>query len=127
MAATVKDLCALRRDVLGHVGSKWSSLVLTLLDAGPRRYAEFGRSSAINQRMLTRTLRELERDGLVSHDAGRGAYRLTPAGRSLVALIRPLLSWSDEHYGHIAESRERYAAAATRASAITDGRDSSAM
>lgn len=126
MTTTIKDLCATRRDVLGHVGSRWSSLVLILLDAGPRRYSELGRSSGISQRMLSLTLRELERDGLVTRDAGRAVYRLTAAGRSLVELIRPLLAWSDDHHDHIAESRERYAAA-TRASAMPDGRDSSAM
>jgi len=119
VTATIKELCGVRRDVLGHVGSRWSSLVLTMLDAGPRRYSEIRRSSEINQRMLTLTLRELERDGLIAHGA---AYELTPAGRSLVELIKPLISWSDRHYEHIVESR--HAAAARSAPAISDGRDS---
>jgi DNA-binding HxlR family transcriptional regulator len=123
VVATNKELCAVRRDVLGHVGGKWSALVLTLLDAGPRRYSELRRSSEINQRMLSLTLRELERDGLVARHAG---YELTPAGRSLVELIRSLVTWSDGHYGHIVASRERYAAS-TSAAATVAGRDSSAM
>ena len=81
--------------------------------------------------MLTLTLRELERDGLIARAAEAGPYGLTPAGRSLVSLIRPLISWSDRHYAQIVESRGRYAgamtAAAMTASAISDGRDSSAM
>ena len=126
MTATIRDLCAVRRDVLGHVGSKWNSLVLTLLDARPRRYSEIRRASQINQRMLSLTLRELERDGLVTRDDDPAAYRLTPAGRSLVDLIKPLIDWSDEHYGQIVASRERYVAPAM-AAAMSDGRDNSAM
>jgi len=123
---TTADLCAVRRDVLGHVGSKWSSLVLMLLDAGPRRYSEIRRSCRISQRMLTLTLRELERDGLIGRETASAEYALSPAGQSLVALIKPLISWTDGHYDQIVESRDRYAAAAT-ASAISEGRDSSAM
>lgn len=124
--ATTKEHCAVRRDVLGHVGSKWSCLVLTMLDAGPRRYSEIRRACEISQRMLSLTLRELEQDGLIGRDAEVGAYDLTPSGRSLVALVKPLIAWSDEHYAHIVESRDRYAAAMT-ASAISAGRDSKAM
>jgi DNA-binding HxlR family transcriptional regulator len=124
--ATTADLCALRRDVLGHVGSKWSSLVLMLLDAGPRRYSEIRRSCGISQRMLSLTLRELERDGLVAHGDTSGPYALSPAGQSLVSLVKPLIAWTDGHYTEIVESRGRYAAATT-AAAMSDGRDSNAM
>jgi len=127
---TTEDLCAVRRDVLGHVGSKWSSLVLLLLDAGPRRYSEIRRSCRISQRMLTLTLRELERDGLVARGDPPDGYALSPAGESLVSLVKPLIAWTDGHYAQIVESRGRYAAttaAATTAAAISDGRDSSAM
>ncbi len=123
---TPKDFCAVRRDVLGHVGGKWSALVLTLLDTAPRRYSEFGRASQINQRMLSLTLRELDRDGLVFRNPATTSYELTPAGQSLVGLIKPLISWSDGHYDAILESRARYAAS-TSASAISAGRDSKAM
>lgn len=126
MAPTTKELCAVRRDVLGHVGSKWSSLVLTLLDAGPRRYSEIHRSSQINQRMLTLTLHQLERDGLVTRSAETD-YELTDAGRSLEEVIKSLISWADRHYDHIVGSRDRHAAAATSAAAMSAGRDSSAM
>lgn len=53
------------------------------------------------------TLRELERDGLVTRDPETSAYRLTPAGRSLAGLIKPLIAWSDAHYAQIVESRGR--------------------
>lgn len=124
--ATTDEICAVRRDVLGHVGSKWSSLVLLLLDAGPRRYSEVRRSCRISPRMLTLTVRELERDGLIARDPETTAYALTLAGQSLLALIKPLITWSDGHYAQIVESRGRHAAAMT-APAISDGRDSSAM
>ncbi|MDY7087575.1 MAG: helix-turn-helix domain-containing protein [Actinomycetota bacterium] len=127
MATTTKQLCAVRRDVLGHVGGKWSSLVLTLLDASPRRYSEIHRSSQINQRMLTLTLHQLERDGLVARSATNADYELTVAGRSLVKLINELIFWTDRHHDYIVGSRDRHAAAATSASAMPAGRDSSAM
>jgi DNA-binding HxlR family transcriptional regulator len=127
MATTVEQLCAVRRDVLGHVGGKWSSLVLTLLDARPRRYSEIHRSSRINQRMLTLTLHQLERDGLVTRRAANAEYELTVAGRSLVEVIKQLIFWTDRHYDYIVGSRDRHTTAATSASATSAGRDSSAM
>ena len=125
MATTTRDLCGLRRDVLGHVGSKWSALVLTLLAAGPRRYSEIRRSCQISQRMLSLTLHELDRDGLVARGAGTTHYELTPVGRSLVEHINSLVSWADRHHDQIVGSRDRHAAAAASASALSAGRGSS--
>jgi DNA-binding HxlR family transcriptional regulator len=99
MIQDAHELCAMRRDVLGHVGSKWSSLVLTLLAGEPRRYSEIRRSCRISPRMLSLTLRELERDGLIAHESS-AHYALTPAGRSLSEIVRSLISWSDRHQGH---------------------------
>ncbi|GID31077.1 winged helix-turn-helix transcriptional regulator [Paractinoplanes brasiliensis] len=127
MAVTTKELCSVRRDVLGHVGGKWSSLVLILLETGPRRYSEIHRSSQINQRMLTLSLHQLERDGLVARSAGNTDYELTEAGRSLVEVIKSLISWTDRHYDHIVVSRDRHATATSNASAMSAGRDNSAM
>ena len=123
---TSQNLCATRRDVLGHIGNKWSALVLTLLEREPRRYSEIRRSCRITPRMLSLTVRELERDGLITHDV---VYALTPAGRSLCTIISSLISWSDEHHDYIAESRDRFSsqAAASMAAAIGSGRDSIAM
>ncbi|MGP2436945.1 winged helix-turn-helix transcriptional regulator [Streptomyces sp. JW3] len=111
--ATTEQICALRRDVLGHVGSKWSSLVLIALADGPRRYSELRRSSRISQRMLTLTLQELQRDGLIARTAAPDAvtaraYALTAAGRSLSALVTSLIEWADEHHDHILGSRTRF-------------------
>lgn len=91
--------------MLSHVGSKWSGLVLMALGAGPRTYAELHRSSRISERMLTLTLRALQRDGLVEHDS---SYALTPAGESLRGLLTGLLDWTDEHAPHIMASRSAF-------------------
>lgn len=105
--------CALRRDVLGRVGDKWSSLVLLKLKDGPRRYSDLSRDSGISQRMLTLTLRELHRDGLVVRSAVPQAphqvsYALTAAGRSLCSLVTALVDWADDQQDHITTSRDRY-------------------
>jgi DNA-binding HxlR family transcriptional regulator len=104
--ATTPQICAVRRDVLTHVGNRWSALILTLLEKEPRRYSEIRRSCGITQRMLTLNLRELERDGLIVHD---GDYALTDAGRSLCSILRSLMTWTDQHYDHIVGSRDRFA------------------
>jgi DNA-binding HxlR family transcriptional regulator len=111
----------MRRDVLGRVGDKWSSLVLLLLEAGPRRYSDLSRSSSISQRMLTLTLRELHRDGLVARH--QGCYALTTAGQSLCALVTALVDWADDQHEHIAGSRVRYDAdqSASSAAASSSG------
>ncbi|GLZ00140.1 HxlR family transcriptional regulator [Actinoplanes sp. NBRC 103695] len=103
MIASVEQTCALRRDVLGHVGNKWTGLLLTVLAKGPQRYSELHQGSRISERMLSLTLRELIRDGLVLRDAQ--VYRLTDAGRSLHALVAPLVEWADAHQEHIVGSR----------------------
>ncbi|BCY09621.1 transcriptional regulator [Actinoplanes sp. L3-i22] len=114
--ATTAQLCAVRRDVLAHVGNRWSSLVLTLLADAPRPYSVILKSCAITPRMLTLNLRELERDGLITRVPAAGArarvaYALTDAGRSLCSIIGSLISWSDQHHEHIVDSRDRFAAA----------------
>jgi DNA-binding HxlR family transcriptional regulator len=116
MTVTTEDHCAVRRDVLRHVGSKWSALVLTLLDRGPLRYSEIRRSCRITPRMLTLTLAELRQDGLIRRDSAAGdppqhVYALSAAGRSLVGHINALISWSDQHQEHILDSRRRFGAA----------------
>ena len=114
--STTPQRCAVRRDVLGHVGNRWSALVLTLLEEEPRRYSKIRESCGITPRMLTLTLRELERDGLLSQASTAGvrprtAYALTDEGRSLCAIIRSLISWSDRNHEYILDSRHRFAAA----------------
>jgi len=107
------DRCA-ARDVLDRVGDKWSVYVLFLLGDGTRRFMDLRRSiEGISQRMLTVTLRNLERDGLISRTVypvvpPRVEYALTPLGRTLRDVIDALVSWADEHTGNIQRARAVY-------------------
>jgi DNA-binding HxlR family transcriptional regulator len=102
------------RDVLDRVGDKWSVLVVVELASGPRRFRELQRAvDGISQRMLTLTVRRLERDGLVRRTVypvvpAQVDYRLTDAGASLTHLVRALTDWSLAHRETIAEARGRY-------------------
>lgn len=92
--------CRAVNDVLSRVGDKWSMRVVMSLDGGPMRFNELRRQIAsISQRMLTRTLRGLERDGLVSRTVTpsippRVDYALTPLGQSLRVPVRALGDWA---------------------------------
>lgn len=102
------------RDILDRVGDKWSVLVLDLLGSGSKRYSELQRSvDGISQRMLTLTLRSLERDGLVDRTVTptsppRVDYTLTPVGATLSSQVRGLIDWAEKHRQYVAESRLRY-------------------
>lgn len=107
------DACRLR-DLLDRMGDKWSLLVVELLGEGTRRFTELKRDiDGISQRMLTRTLRQLERDGLVRRTVHpvvppRVDYDLTPLGSSLLLAIAPLVSWTRAHRDEIATARATY-------------------
>lgn len=102
------------RDLLDRLADKWSLLVVELLGEGQRRFGELQRAiEGISQRMLTLTLRHLERDGLVVRTVHpvvppRVDYELTPLGRSLLAIIDPLVSWTREHREEITDARIAY-------------------
>jgi DNA-binding HxlR family transcriptional regulator len=106
------------RDLLDRLGDKWSLLVVELLGDGTRRFSELRREiDGISQRMLTLTLRHLERDGLVLRTVypvvpPRVEYQLTPLGTSLLDAVEPLVAWTREHRGDIAAARDRYDSAA---------------
>jgi DNA-binding HxlR family transcriptional regulator len=105
------------RDVLNRVGDKWSVFVVAHLAEGPLRFSELRRGiDGISQRMLTLTLRGLERDGLVSRTVyptvpPRVEYALTRMGRTLIDPIRVLAAWAEKHRGAIRDARARYDAA----------------
>ena len=105
--------CGLR-DLLDRVGDRWSVLAIAELSAGSRRFGQLQRGiHGISQRMLTLTLRRLERDGLVLRTVyatvpATVTYELTEPGRSLALLVRQMVGWSRDHKPLIAESRERY-------------------
>ena len=102
------------RDVLDRVGDKWSVLVIVELTNGPRRFRQLQRAiDGISQRMLTLTVRRLERDGLLQRTVyptvpARVDYRLTQTGASLTHLVKALADWSLEHRAIIAQARQSY-------------------
>nr|WP_240973853.1 helix-turn-helix domain-containing protein [Nonomuraea sp. FMUSA5-5] len=103
--------------MLDRLSDKWVTLVLTALSQGPRRYSDLSRRIAgVSQKMLTQTLRVLERDGLVSRTITpsvpvRVDYELTPLGQSLMPLVSAIKSWAQEHIEDVEAARRRYDAA----------------
>jgi DNA-binding HxlR family transcriptional regulator len=108
------ERCVAMREVLDRIGDKWSVLVVALLGEGPRRFGELRRSiEGISQRMLTLTLRGLERDGLVSRTLyptipPRVDYELTKLGFTLLEPIRGLSEWAQENRTKIQAARDRF-------------------
>ena len=102
------------REVLQRVGDKWSMLVIDLLGQGTMRFTELHRAiNGITARMLTVTLRGLERDGIVTRTIHpvippRVEYALTPMGRTLLDTIGQLVSWADSHLDEIEAARAAY-------------------
>jgi len=100
--------------ILARVGDKWSVFVIMLLGNGPRRFNEIKRMvGGISQRMLTLTLRGLERDGLVTRTVfptipPRVDYELTDLGRGLWQPVEALGKWAMEHQTKIEDARARF-------------------
>ena len=105
--------CPTRR-VLDRIGDRWTVLVVGALDDGPMRFGEITRRiDGISQKMLTQTLRGLERDGLVKRTVypqvpPRVEYELTEAGRTLREPLKALEDWATTHIGGVLEAREQY-------------------
>ncbi|RKH04826.1 transcriptional regulator [Corallococcus sp. CA053C] len=106
--------CLATREILNRVGDKWSVLVIVILGDGMRRFNELKRSiDGISQRMLTLTLRGLERDGLVKrtvHPTNPPSvdYELTPFGRTLLAPVAELAQWAQRHRPEVQRARDAY-------------------
>ena len=106
--------CRAVSGVLARVGDKWSVLIIELLGDGPKRFNEMKRMvGGISQRMLTLTLRGLERDGLLTRTIfptipPRVDYELTKLGRSLRCAVEPLGSWARAHVADIYKAREKF-------------------
>lgn len=102
------------RDMFDRIGDKWSLLVVGMLDAGPQRFTALrDLVPGISQRMLTRTLRHLERDGLVSRTVHsevppRVEYALTPLGRELLPPVTALAQWAIANQPRIQSHRDAY-------------------
>lgn len=112
-AAQAANACLIR-EVLDRVGDKWSVHVIHLLGSGTRRFSDLRRGiDGISQRMLTVTLRGLERDGLVTRTVypvvpPRVDYALTPLGETLLETICSLVAWAEAHTGDVDAARARY-------------------
>jgi DNA-binding HxlR family transcriptional regulator len=105
------------REMLGRVGDKWSLLVIYMLEQRPTqraRFSELKRSiPGISQRMLTATLRNLERDGLLTRDVyaevpPRVEYELTPLGRQFMQPVLALVTWVQMNQPAIRAARDRF-------------------
>jgi DNA-binding HxlR family transcriptional regulator len=106
------------RVVLDRIGDKWTVLVIGALDEGSLRFSELrARIGGVAPKVLTQTLRAMERDGLLTRTVHaqvppRVDYELTPLGASLTGPIATLTDWAETHLGLILASRETYDAAA---------------
>ena len=98
--------------LLDRIGEKWVALIFKELAEGPRRYGELARAIAgASQKMLTQTLRRLERDGLLSRTVTpavpvRVDYALTPLGQSLLPVMQAVTRWAEENIEQIDVARE---------------------
>jgi DNA-binding HxlR family transcriptional regulator len=102
------------RTVLDVIANKWTNLVVCALRDGPLRFGQLRRHlEGITQKMLTQTLRALERDGLVTRTLyptipPRVDYELTDLGQDAARLFDGLIEWAEQHVGEITASRDRY-------------------
>ena len=118
----VPEDCRAVSEVLARVGDKWTVLVVTTLGDGAKRFNELRKAlGSISQRMLTLTLRGLERDGLITRTAfatipPRVDYALTPLGRDLLTPVAALGEWATRNQTKIARAREHFDGAGKTAS-----------
>ncbi|EDY60814.1 MULTISPECIES: helix-turn-helix domain-containing protein [Streptomyces] len=100
--------------LLDRLSDKWVSLVVAALSTGPMRYSDLSRKIAgVSPKMLTQTLRSLERDGILTRTVTpsvpvRVDYALTPLGSSLAGLLTAVKAWAETHIEEVHEARERY-------------------
>jgi DNA-binding HxlR family transcriptional regulator len=109
-----EDSVAALQSAVGVLAAKWSVVVLARLASGTHRFNELLRQiDGVSRRMLSATLRQLERDGLVERHVyarvpARVEYELSPVGEHLLAALAPLAGWGLEHRGDVTDARERY-------------------
>ncbi|HBF28605.1 helix-turn-helix domain-containing protein [Rhizobium sp.] len=107
------DACPVR-SVISHIGDKWSTLILAHLEERPCRFGELRRAIPdISQRMLTQTLRDLQRDGYVSREVfptkpPSVEYSLTELGQALVASLKHLVDFAFANHALVVEARSRF-------------------
>jgi DNA-binding HxlR family transcriptional regulator len=106
------------RVVLDRIGDKWTVLVLVLLSGGPRRFNQMRRDiDGVTQKMLSQTLKALERDGLVARKVTPSVpvtveYSITPLGATLAATVDELQRWARMHIAEVITAQRRYDMAA---------------
>jgi DNA-binding HxlR family transcriptional regulator len=111
---TGAPLACQHRTILDRIGDKWAIYVVARLGPGPMRFSELQRGiDGIAARMLTVTLRGLERDGIVTRTVHpvippRVDYELTPLGRTLLDTISQLITWAATHSDEVADARAVY-------------------
>jgi DNA-binding HxlR family transcriptional regulator len=114
------------RNVLDRIGDKWTTLTLVALAATPRRFSELHRIMPdISKRMLTQTLRGLERDGLATRHVFATKppsveYRLSPLGRSALSPLAGLIDWAEHNYPSIRQARAQFDAAPAEVLSVRD-------
>ena len=102
------------RQALDLIADKWTTLLIYLLSRGKQRYGDLHKQvGGISQKMLTQTLRKLERDGLVSRHIypevpPRTEYELTPLGHTLIGPMGALCQWAGAHLAELEQARKRY-------------------
>lgn len=105
------------RQIMARAGDKWSTLVVATLQDGPLRYTDLQRAiPGISQRMLTLTLRQLQRDGLITRTAyaevpPRVEYALTALGTTLLDVVLSLIDWAGTHHQDIHQNQTAFDAA----------------
>ena len=114
MKPSVMDAECGARTVLDRIADKWTALVICALSPGTRRFSDLMREvEGVSQKMLTQTLRALERDGLVGRTVypvvpPKVEYALTPLGRSLLEPLGAVCRWAETHFPEIDTARKEY-------------------
>ena len=122
-SASVMDAQCPSRLVLDRIADKWTALIIQILAKGTMRYAALQREiGGISQKMLTQTLRSLERDGLVQRTVHpvvppKVEYSLTRLGRTLIEPLHGLCRWSEKHLHELQANRARAKAKAAKSGA----------
>lgn len=102
------------RDVLDHIAAKWTTLILISLAVMPRRFSDVGRALPdISKRMLTQSLRDLERDGMITRHVfptkpPSVEYRLSPLGQSMLEPLAGLVEWAESSHAAIRAARAQF-------------------
>jgi DNA-binding HxlR family transcriptional regulator len=111
---TDEDAVAALQSAVGVLAAKWSVIVLARLGSGTQRFNELLRQiDGVSRRMLSATLRQLERDGLVERHVyarvpARVEYELSPVGEHLLVALAPLAGWGLQHQSHMSDAREHF-------------------